>query len=151
MEFFDPSGHLTDEALDALVQEAPLSELHRLEAAEHLAYCDACLQRYTDLVCGAGLRIPAHSCQENLWRRIQRRTLHLLTSRYATAAAGVALMIAVLWGGTSLPDFRHLPQDPPAISQQMQAWPEQLTQTFDRVLDGLNGIFQHLGGTRYEP
>ena len=47
MELFDPSGHLTDRALLALVRNEELDELARLELAEHLAYCDRCLQRYT--------------------------------------------------------------------------------------------------------
>ena len=42
MEYFRPDGHLTDEALAALVRSEPLDELVRLELAEHLAYCDDC-------------------------------------------------------------------------------------------------------------
>ena len=45
MEQFDCGGHLTDEVLLCLIREAPMDELARLEIAEHLAYCDICLQR----------------------------------------------------------------------------------------------------------
>ena len=84
--FYD-DGHLTDEALTALILGTDADELGRLEMAEHLAFCDQCLQRYTDLLAAGTLLTPAKSCQESLWRRIRARTLHLLTSRYATAAA----------------------------------------------------------------
>ena len=64
MEYFRPDGHLTDEALAALVRSEPLDELVRLELAEHLAYCDDCLQRYTDLLAEDALLSPARSCRE---------------------------------------------------------------------------------------
>ena len=68
MELFDQiSGCLTDEGLQALA-DGQLDELSRLEAAEHLAFCDACLQMF-----------------------------RVLTNRYATAAAAVAIAFC-LWG-----------------------------------------------------
>lgn len=49
MELFDKNGCLTDEGLQAL-QAGGLDELGRLETAEHLAYCDKCMDRYTALL-----------------------------------------------------------------------------------------------------
>ena len=49
MELFDKNGCLTDEGLQAL-QAGRLDELGRLETAEHLAYCDKCMDRYTALL-----------------------------------------------------------------------------------------------------
>ena len=99
MELFRADGHLTDEALTALIREEPLGELERLEMAEHLAFCDWCLQRYTGALEGAALRTPQRSCRETLWRRIRTRTWQLITSRYATAAAAVALALTLVWSG----------------------------------------------------
>ena len=96
MELFDQHGHLTDEALRALTENAPMDELSRLEVAEHLAFCDQCLQRYTLYLAGQPTLVPAHSCQESLWRRIRQRSIRLITSRYATAAAAVVLALTVL-------------------------------------------------------
>ena len=42
MELFDKNGCLTDEGLQAL-QAGGLDELGRLETAEHLSYCDKCM------------------------------------------------------------------------------------------------------------
>ena len=42
MELFDVKGCLSEEGLQALVG-GQLDETQRLEAAEHLAYCDRCL------------------------------------------------------------------------------------------------------------
>ena len=112
MEIFRHDGHLTDRALAALVAGESLDETARLEIAEHLAYCDLCLQRYTDALAGAPLLTPERSCQESLRRRIRARTVQIFTSRYATAAAAVALALTVLWGsaGMTLPEGFPLPE-----------------------------------------
>ena len=70
MTCFRPDGHLTDAALTALVRGDCLEELDRLELAEHLAYCDQCLQRYTELLSEGPMLTPARSCRESLRRRI---------------------------------------------------------------------------------
>ena len=143
MELFDPAGHLTDGALLALAHEEVPDELARLEMAEHLAYCDQCLQRYTDLLANAPLLTPAHSCRESLWRRVRARTLRLLTSRYATAAAAVALALTVLWGSAAVP----LPKRPslPEVPQRLQSWPQRWSDSLDSAMSGFNDFFSGLG------
>ena len=145
MELFDPAGHLTDGALLALAHEEVPDELARLEMAEHLAYCDQCLHRYTALLAEAPLLTPAHSCRESLWRRVRARTLRLLTSRYATAAAAVALALTVLWGGAAVP----LPKRPslPEVPQRLQSWPQRWSDSLDGALSRFNDMFDDLGGT----
>ena len=145
MELFDPAGHLTDGALLALAHEEVPDELARLEMAEHLAYCDQCLHRYTALLAEAPLLTPAHSCRESLWRRVRARTLRLLTSRYATAAAAVALALTVLWGSAAVP----LPRRPPLpeAPQRLQSWPQRWSDSLDGALSRFNDMFDDLGGT----
>ena len=103
MTCFRPDGHLTDAALTALVRGDGLEELDRLELAEHLAYCDQCLQRYTELLSEGALLTPARSCRESLRRRIWHRAVQLGISRYATAAAAVALALTMLWAAETCP------------------------------------------------
>ena len=145
MELFDPAGHLTDGALLALAHEEVPDELARLEMAEHLAYCDQCLHRYTALLAESPLLTPAHSCRESLWRRVRARTLRLLTSRYATAAAAVALALTVLWGSAAVP----LPKRPslPEVPQRLQSWPQRWSDSLDGALSRFNDMFDDLGGT----
>ena len=95
MTCFRPDGHLTDAALTALVRGDCLEELDRLELAEHLAYCDQCLQRYTELLSEGPMLTPARSCRESLRRRIRQRAVQLGVSRYATAAAAVTLALTL--------------------------------------------------------
>lgn len=144
MERFRTDGHLTNEALAALVRDDSLDELGRLEIAEHLSFCDLCLQRYTDLLCGAELLAPERSCQKALWARVRTRTLRLVTSRYATAAAAVTLALTMLWGGREI-QFTHpaLPELRPAAAE-LRAWPERwndaLSETLSDVTDFFDGL-----------
>ena len=144
MEVFDPAGHLSDSALLALIRnEDALDALARLEMAEHLSYCDRCLQRYTQLLAQDALLPPGHSCRESLWRRIRARTMGILTSRYATAAAAVALALTVLWGSAAV----SLPEAP----RHFQSWPERWSNTLDSGLSRLNTMFDDLGGAVRRP
>lgn len=72
MELFDKNGCLTDEGLQAL-QAGGLDELGRLETAEHLSYCDKCMERYTALLTADALETPPHSAHKavmafTMWR-----------------------------------------------------------------------------------
>lgn len=115
---FDAGGHLTAEALHALLSDEPPDQLARLEIAEHLSFCDICLQRYTDLLAGTELLTPAGSCQEGLWQRIRARTARLFLNRYAAAAAAVALALTVVWC-SSIPDPARPSLEPPPAFQTL--------------------------------
>ena len=141
MELFDPHGHLTEEALAALAGGEELPELSRLEAAEHLAYCDLCLQRYTSALAGAPLLAPERSCRESLWRRIRARTIQIFTSRYAAAVAGVVLALTLVWGsGYGSIRLPELPKDRPTVSDGLRKWNESL----DNAMSGVNEFFDGL-------
>lgn len=147
---FRHDGHLTDEALLSLIQGGEQEELDRLEIAEHLAYCDQCLQRYTELLTDEALLTPAHSCQESIWARIRIRALRLVTSRYATAAAAVALALTLLWGGAGLSgrvQGEHSPffhRAGSAVTEWAGSWSQSLEEAFDHF----NIFFDNLGGSR---
>ncbi len=79
MDVFDNHGHLTEQALLALIQEESLEELERLEIAEHLAFCDQCLQRYTELLTDDTLLTPSPVCREGLGRRVRQRLVRMFT------------------------------------------------------------------------
>ena len=61
MELFDQNGCLTEEGLHAVIG-GQLDELGRLEAAEHLSYCDKCMDRYTALLTADVLEEPPSTC-----------------------------------------------------------------------------------------
>ena len=102
MTCFRPDGHLTDAALTALVRGDCLEELDRLELAEHLAYCDQCLQRYTELLSEGPMLTPARSCRESLRRRIRQRAVQL-GGAAETCPDGCIPLRPRFWSGRALP------------------------------------------------
>ena len=149
MERFRADGHLTDEALLALIRQEELSELERLEIAEHLAFCDACLQRYTELLAESPLLTPVSSCRQSLWQRLRARAARLLVSRYATAAAAVALALTVLWGSAGTPRLSTSPpfQSPDhSVTETLGDWPDRWNCSMDSVFSQIGDFFDHFSG-----
>ena len=147
MKIFRSDGHLRDEALCALVLNQPLEELERLEIAEHLAFCDLCLQRYTEALTEDTLLAPHQSCHDTIWHRIRSRTLRILSSRYATAAAAVALALVLVWG---VPPVETLSRpETNAVSQKLEDWTARLNSSLGDMMDGINHLFDGFGRSDY--
>lgn len=132
---FDQNGHLSDQAIAALVSGDELDALTRLEIAEHLSYCDFCLQRYTDALTGNLLLTPEVSCRHTIWRKIRERTVRILTSRYATAAAAMALALTLVWADIPLPE--QTLAEGPGLTQRVE-------KTLDSLMSGVNEFFDGL-------
>ena len=100
MELFREDGCMTDAGFRAMM-DGQLDELGRLEAAEHLSYCDQCMDRYTALLTADALETPPKSMQGavmgTIWARLMQNT-------YGRAAvAGVAAVLALtLWRSGAL-------------------------------------------------
>ena len=120
MELFDANGCLTDEGLRAL-QAGQLDELGRLEAAEHLAYCDRCTDRYTALLTADALQEPPRSAHKAVMTAIWVRLMQNTWGRAAVAGVAAVLAFTMWRSGTvdQLLDFR----------QQLYSWTPQTSQS----------------------
>lgn len=103
MDLFLENGHLTDEGLQAVINET-LNELQRLEASEHLSFCDACLVRYTNMLDNVDLYTPAQPLLPPLKARLRQKLIKVIFSKYATAAAAVAFAVTLTVSGVFSPD-----------------------------------------------
>lgn len=101
MTLFHEDGHITQEGLHAIL-DGTLDELQSLEASEHLSFCDACLEQYTDLLQEDVLMDPPTPLREGVLRRMHRRALRVVFNKYTTVAAAAVLAVA-LWGSGFLP------------------------------------------------
>ena len=143
--FEEQRGHLTDYALGALASE-DLDELARLEIAEHLAFCDHCLERYTRILDREPLLETPDLFVPSVRRAFRRKMARLTASRYFTVSVSACISL-VLWvtGVFSLPAARRqeekarpdagLPAGPPfSITQAAEA-------TFNNWAGGLSDFF----------
>ena len=117
MELFNKEGHLTDEGLRAVV-DGTLDEMGRLEASEHLSFCDSCLVRYTELLADDTLLVPEMPLTPTVLARVRRRAVRVFFNRY-TRVAAVAAFAVVLWGtgvfNSLVPDRTIRQQEPAAL------------------------------------
>ena len=99
MDLFRDDGCFTDEGLHALIG-GQLDELGRLEAAEHLSYCDKCMDRYTALLTADVLEeapVPAHKAvMTTVFVRLMQNTW----GRAAVAAVAAVLALTMWRSGT---------------------------------------------------
>lgn len=147
MELFSENGHLTDTALFALRDSKPLSDLERLEIAEHLSFCDECLMRYTALL--SHLETPPCSCRTGFWRRIRLRTVRIFTSRYATAAAAL-LIVFSLWGfgifGSLVERSSQLSHREVYTAQRTESWADQWSQSIQSIFEKVDVALRSFSG-----
>lgn len=167
MELFQTDGHLTDAGLRAIIDGGPdelqsLDTLARLEASEHLAFCDDCLLRYTALLEDDTLLAPEAPMKEPVMRRIRQRGRRILFSRYATVAAAAVLAVAMWMVGTViLPGARQAEdtdgpalvdtQPAPAAQADDGGFAGRISAAFGSVLDGVSGFFSGLAPQPAEP
>lgn len=146
MELFRENGCLTDEALRQLI-DGQLDEMGRLEAAEHLSFCDACLERYTALLTDDALETPQQPLAPKILTRVRQRVLRLFVNRYAVGAAAAVLALT-LWG-TGVFD-RMVPQATFAVNETTQAQSEDEERGRRRgdagsaLFTGTNSFFQQM-------
>lgn len=157
MELFDTKGCLTDAGLKALIG-GELDEMSRLEAAEHLSFCDRCLDRYTALLTPEVLETPAHSVAMPVIRAVWVRVMQTTWGR--GAVAGIAAVLALtFWSSGVFQTPKNLQvyhEQHTAVVQQQEDEAQEPQQGLVRrtweacqeifTWDNLSGLFQHNGG-----
>ena len=130
MESFRKDGCLSDEGLHALIA-GQLDELGRLEAAEHLAYCDKCTDRYTALLTADALSDPPRSVRRTVMGTIWVRLMQSTCGR--AAVAGVAAVLALtIWRTGALTCVTDHSRDLQALLPAVQVTlPEKLGRPVD--------------------
>ena len=99
MELFDQNGCLTEEGLHAVIG-GQLDELGRLEAAEHLSYCDKCMDRYTALLTADVLEEPPRSARGAVMTAVFVQLMQNTWGRAAVAAVAAVLALTMWRTGT---------------------------------------------------
>ena len=134
---FDTAGCLTPSGLEAL-RDDRLDEWGRLEAAEHLTSWDRCLARYTALLESIQLSAPMRDLIPQVQALMRLRTFRIMTNRYVSVAAAIALALALwrfgLFGAA------------PAAAPQEKTEPRQNTSISQMLGKALNGASEGLQG-----
>lgn len=97
-----PGGHLTDEVLSAVI-EGRLTPDERLAVSEHLAICDHCLLRYTNLLTDDLLLPPPVPQTASIMARIRSRARRLFINQYSIVALAASLALFFFLSGVFTP------------------------------------------------
>lgn len=148
---FDERGHLTGAGLNAM-ENGSLDELGSLEAAEHLSFCDACLNRYTNWLeaMPQALLSPARDIAPQVQNLLRMRSIRVFTNKYVSIAAAVILAFA-LWNfgafnistGAAQRGVDRLAEGPRfSISQSIQQFIGGIGKGIDDVLSEMQAYVQ---------
>lgn len=148
---FDDRGHLTGAGLNAM-ENGSLDELGSLEAAEHLSFCDACLNRYTNWLeaMPQALLSPARDIAPQVQNLLRMRSIRVFTNKYVSIAAAVILAF-VLWNfgafsistGAAQRGVDRLAEGPRfSISQSIQQFIGGIGKGIDDVLSEMQAYVQ---------
>lgn len=102
MKLFDYEGHLTAEGLKGLT-DGTLDEMQRLEASEHLDFCDSCVERYALVLTDDVQITPPAELAPSVFDKIRSRLRAVFFSRFSRVAVA-AVMTLVVWNGMFLGD-----------------------------------------------
>ena len=140
MKLFGEDGHLTDEGLRALIA-GELDEMGRLETAEHLDFCDQCVERYSELLTEEVELTPPEEAAPSVMERIRKRGRLIFVNRFVRVSV-VAALTLILWGGFEriglfVPTDQHAENMSEAtryVSGKFSGWNNAL----DELLSGFN-------------
>ncbi len=106
--FFTDSGHITKQAFKQFLN-GKLNDLACLEIAEHLSFCDECIECLVDETNSTLLFTPPHEMKKNIIKTLYVRTAKALLNKY-TAYVAAAVIALVLWGSGLSGDIAKMPQ-----------------------------------------
>jgi predicted anti-sigma-YlaC factor YlaD len=144
IEYFDNEGHLTDEALQRLI-DGEDDELRRLEIAEHLSFCDKCIERYTLMLEETTLVEPIQSVADNVIAKIKKKAARLLFNRYGAMAVAACFTMTLWFTGVFNMDFQRFEEmsiQRTKIEQEVD-FGQQVMEKIDCGFEKLKGVFDY--------
>ncbi|HAO69121.1 MAG TPA: hypothetical protein DCR31_03495 [Ruminococcaceae bacterium] len=145
LDLFDQNGHLTDEALQALIWEDDLDDLQRLEIAEHLSFCDACTDRYTNILCDDVLQSPPVPMYGEVMQQIRKKERKMFLRRLTTISAAACLALVFWWSGVFEFPSREIDRNHKPEQSMQTDWKEQRPSGMEEIRTGLQQFTSGFG------
>jgi len=144
IEYFDDDGHLTNEALQRLI-DGEDDELRRFEIAEHLSFCDSCIERYALMLEENTLIDPVKSVADSVIAQIRKRAARLLYNRYCAMAVAACFTMTLWFTGVFNMDYQRFEEmsiQRTKIEQKFN-FGEHVMEKIDCGFEKLKGVFDY--------
>lgn len=138
-KYFDTEGHITDRGFQMLIHEE-LDETPRYELAEHLDFCDRCVERYTDFLVDDSLMVPREEIAPTVMEKLKHRARMVILSRTARVSIAACLALVIWLGGASRLQFVQPDKENFGETNQKAF---SLQQAFQGANEGLDQIFSN--------
>ncbi len=134
-EHFNQDGHILPDALRMLALGADSDELTRLELAEHLSFCDRCLDAYMACLDDSLLIDPPESQAQTIIARAKQKARILFFNRYTRVAVAACLAITLWATGVFSTEFAKKNQEliatvgtsAAALTQRVEQWKDDVS------------------------
>ncbi len=136
-QYFDSQGHITDHGFQMLIDEE-LDEAPRYELAEHLDFCDRCVERYADFLTDDSLMVPREEIAPTVMDKIKHRARMVILSRTARVSIAACLALVIWVGGASKLQFVQPDKESFGATNQKAF---SLQQALQGANEGLDQIF----------
>ena len=141
-DFFTTEGHLTPDALSCLAHDTQLDELTRLELAEHLSFCDRCLDTYMFSLDDSLLIDPPQTQVPTIIKRVKQKARILFFNKYTRVAVAACLAITLWTTGVFSTDFAEKnSQLIASFGSGAASLTTRISQWTDEVTDDLQSYF----------
>ncbi len=120
-DFFSSDGHLTDYAIKQITT-GDATQLQRLEVAEHISFCNVCLEKHINAFTADSFTEPQIDITKSVMQKIKAKMRRFMLSKVTTyvAAASIAL---VLWGTGVYDVLGELPGQISSYADTLQKQP----------------------------
>lgn len=132
-------AHLTDADLHNLIA-GRLDAGGRLTTAEHLAQCDACLLRYTQLLTPETELTPIRPTAPAVSQSLRTRHVRRFLQRYGALAAAVLLAILFWSGGVFSSMVPDSGAQPSALTTALSWFSDGTASTMDKLTSPLHRL-----------
>ena len=143
-EYFDEDGHLTPIALQDTLNGVA-DEFSRLEIAEHLSFCDKCMEHYCMLLEDAPLISPPEPLGPGVRSDLRRQARILFLNRYLRVGVAACLTLLLWLGGVFSINVKTEERLPiRSFSYAADSFGQKAVEFGQQMTDSINEFFDQL-------
>lgn len=147
-EIFNEDDHISDYGFNKLLQDE-LNDLELLEIAEHLSFCDECIEKYSELLNNVSLLSPPETFINRTLKAIKQKTIRLIYNKYFSAAVAAGFAIFLWVSGIFNINVEALNKKIEIPVNKRTSITDSFSAKFNSIVDKLSSLYEdkEIGGS----